>query len=97
MKHHLEQYYSDIDDETWLKLVEYASLNWNDSTTQNQLMAQLLGKKDIAMVVCYILGEANTIQWIHSKIPVLDNLSPIECLENEATIQRLKIALMRMK
>jgi uncharacterized protein (DUF2384 family) len=96
MKHQLEQYYTKADDECWSKLVEYAALHWNDSTTQSQLMAQLLGKKDIAMVIYFTLGEANTNQWIHTKIPVLDNLSPIECLETETTIQRLKIALMRM-
>ena len=88
----LEQYYKG--EESW---IDYSSIfgdDWTDSNTQLQLLNICNGKIDLAKVINYHLGE-QSIKWMSSNIPDLDNLAPIECLEDDKLINRLKVSLIR--
>lgn len=89
----LEQYFSG--EENWIKLSNYCASFWSDSDIQSKLLAYLENRIDLAQVIYYHL-QGNSISWIYSKVPALDNLTPIECLKTEQTTKRLKVCLMRM-
>ncbi|MBW1294978.1 hypothetical protein [Aquimarina litoralis] len=90
----LEQYYDG--DQNWLKFSELFNEIWENTKFQNELLELLNGKVDLARVIYYHNRE-NSIIWLNTKVPALDNLTPIECLNNDLYINRLKVCLMRMK
>ena len=50
---------------------------------------------DLANVICFLVGS-HSLEWINKQIPALDGMTPVECMNSEAGIRRLKAALMRM-
>jgi len=61
------------------------------------LLSKLLDNhEDIAIVICGYFGTESGLKWIKEKIPVLEYLRPIDCLDNENLLKRLKTALMRL-
>jgi len=89
-----EQYYPG--DDEWEEFVNIFAKKYKDENAYQ--LAQLLDNKlDVAIVIYgQIGGLQGSIDWISRKVPVLENLRPIDCLENDVLIKRLKTALMRM-
>ncbi|MHA8112439.1 hypothetical protein ACX122_04850 [Kosakonia cowanii] len=61
-----------------------------------ELALEFGGHKDIATVIYGLLGAEECFEWIHKKIPILDELTPLECIKSVSLMRRLKTALMRM-
>lgn len=92
----LEQYFDSNGSQAWDTLVNLATETyWTNSESQKLLEQSLKNHTDIAKVMYARLGEAS-LQWIHRKVPTLDCLSPLECLETPELIKRLKEGLSRM-
>ena len=88
----LEQYFEG--EEIWIKYSSLFGDDWTNSELQIKLLRICNDHLDIAKVIFYELGEGS-IKWMNSKVPALDNLSPVECLNNEDLIKRLKVCLHR--
>lgn len=80
----------------WIKFAYSFKNEWGICPNQDEIIEQLNGHKDIAMVA-YGINLETTLRWIETKIPALDNLAPKECFENISLLNRLKTMLMRMK
>ena len=81
------------------KWKEYSSIfgdDWIDSDYQKLLLFKLDNRIDLAKVIYYHIRETS-LDWLNKKIPALDELTPLQCLESEKTIDRLKACLMRMQ
>lgn len=92
----LEQYFDSNGNQAWDTLVNLATETyWTNSESQKLLEQTLKNQTDIAKVVYARFGEAS-LEWVHRKVPALDNLSPLACLETPELIKRLKEALSRM-
>lgn len=91
----LEQYWQKSSNENWIDFVKLCKEFWNNSPLQLELLELLKDDKEIAIVVNYRFGN-DSLNWVKSKIQVLDNLAPIECLDVEELKRRLKLALLRM-
>ncbi|MFA4870746.1 MAG: hypothetical protein WC623_21295 [Pedobacter sp.] len=92
----LEQYFDSNGSQAWDTLVNWATETyWTNSESQKLLEQTLKNHTDIAKVMYARLGE-ESLQWIHRKVPALDGLSPLECLETPELIKRLKEGLSRM-
>jgi len=90
----LEYHYSG--DIVWNRILSLAKKEWTNSKSQKQLVYKLKGSSiDMAIVMYAKLGE-ESMDWIFKKVPALENLTPLECLESPALIKRLKECLMRM-
>ncbi|ELN2737663.1 hypothetical protein QDZ16_005065 [Pluralibacter gergoviae] len=89
----LENYYTG--DEKWNDFSGFYSESYLDDTARI-LARELEGHLDIAVVIYGLLGPKESFDWIYKKIPVLDNISPKDCLKSELLLKRLKTALMRM-
>jgi len=86
----LEQYFDSNGSLAWDTLVKLATeTSWTNSESQKLLERSLKNHTDIAKVMYARLGEAS-LDWIHNKIPALDGLSPLECLENTRTYKKTK-------
>ena len=64
------------------------------TSCNKKIQKELNNQIDIGRVVHYHNLEYS-IEWINSKIPALDNLTPLECMENNELTLRLKVCLMR--
>ena len=92
----LEQYFDSSASQGWQALVTWSTENyWTNSDSQKLLEQTLNNHTYIAKVIYARFGEAS-LEWVHSKVPTLDNLSPLSCLETPELIKRLKEALSRM-
>lgn len=92
----LEQYFDSNGSQAWDTLVKLATETyWTNSVSQKSLERSLKNHTYIAKVMYARLGEAS-LDWIHNKVPALDGLSPLECLETPELIKRLKEGLCRM-
>jgi len=91
----LEQFWKDEDINGWKKYVQLCEQFWNGKDYQLDLLKELKYEYEIAVVVNHNLGKSALI-WIYNSIPALENLKPIECLENESLKVRLKMCLWRM-
>ncbi|QIH33856.1 DUF2384 domain-containing protein [Sphingobacterium sp. DR205] len=92
----LEQYFDSSASRGWDTLVKLATeTSWTYSESQKLLEQKLNNHTDIAKVLYALLGE-ESLDWVYRRVPALDGLSPIECLETPETIKRLKEALCRM-
>lgn len=89
----LEKYYPG--DEAWNNYVLTFKKRWKECTFKQELLKQLKNADDIAIVM-YGIGADTTMDWIATPIPALHNLTPIQCLESEQLIRRLKSMLIRM-
>jgi len=90
--HQLEQYFNG--EQSWITYSNNFGDQWTGSDTQSQLLALCNNRIDLAKVIDHHL-RGGSIRWMHSKIPVLDNLTPAECLKDDMLMNRLKECLMR--
>jgi hypothetical protein len=88
----LEQYFKG--EESWNKYSSCFSSNWHNSDFETKLLGYLKNKIDFAQVIYFHLQE-NSINWLNSKVPDLDNLTPMECINDKELINRLKVFLRR--
>ena len=88
----LEQYF--IGEEGWNNYSSISNEFWVESDFQIKITQLLENRIDIAKVVFFHMGEGS-INWLNSKVPALDNLTPLECLEKKQLVKRLKTCLMR--
>lgn len=92
----LEQYFDSSGSKGWNDLVDLATeTSWTNSESQKLLEQKLDNHTDIAKVLYARLGE-ESLDWVYQKVPALDGLSPLACLETPKLIKRLKEALCRM-
>lgn len=92
----LEQYFDSSGSKGWEDLVDLATeTSWTYSESQKLLEQTLNNHTDIAKVLYARLGE-ESLAWVYRKVPALDGLSPLACLETPELIKRLKEALCRM-
>lgn len=68
---------------------------WGNFERQEELLNMVNGDFLIAKPIAYHLGS-NFREWMHSRPPVLEGLSPIECMETKQGRNRLKCCLHRM-
>ena len=68
--------------------------SWKGSHHQLDLLRQLNGQIDLAMVIDW-LTNGGGLHWIQLPIPVLDDLKPLDCLNDDLLLKRLRTALMR--
>ena len=88
----LEQYFKG--EESWIEYSNLFGEDWTNSDFQLKLLEKCNEKLDIAKVIFYHLQE-NSLKWMDSNVPALDNLTPLECLNDEKLINRLKECLHR--
>ncbi len=91
-KYELEQFYKGDDD--WKDYVEFYSKIWNTCNYKDLLLSELGNDLNLAQVVYGIL-EDESLVWINCNIPALDNLKPVECIDDENLKKRLKVVLTR--
>lgn len=89
----LEKYF--CGEEKWLNFSANFGDDWENSDFQKKLLKQLNNKLDLAKVINYHIGKSS-LDWVNKQIPILDGLSPKECLNDLQTEKRLKECLMRM-
>ena len=89
----IEQYYPG--DERWERFVNFYRKKLTDFTSISILSAKLDHHEDLSIVILGLMGDENSISYIETKMDILEGLSPIECLQSENLIKRLKVALLR--
>jgi hypothetical protein len=90
----LEQYYKG--DDSWNKYSSIFGEDWTDSNFQKELLVLVNNQIDLAKVIYYHNTEFS-IKWLNSKVPALDDLTPLECLKDIELTKRLKVCLMRIQ
>jgi len=90
----LEHYYKG--DKSWTKYSNIFGEDWTDSDFQKEILALVNNQIDLAKVIYYHNTEFS-IKWLNSKVPALDNLTPLECLKDIELTKRLKVCLMRIQ
>ncbi|MFD2921479.1 hypothetical protein ACFS6H_17255 [Terrimonas rubra] len=88
---YLEQYYPGEED--WI-LFSDLYRNIPDSAIANKLES-IFKDRSVAIVIAGILGNSS-LEWINKKIPALDNLRPVDCVDDPKLQKRLRTMLMRM-
>jgi len=87
----LENYYAG--DDAWEK---FAKLCRNVETENTKELLALFNN-DVKLVNVIEYRELhNSIYWTKSEIPALNNLRPIDCVNDEMLLKRLKECLLRM-
>lgn len=86
----LEQYYTG--DEEWIR---FSGLYSNTTGSIVSELENILKDRSVANVIDGILGNTSLV-WIYKKVPALDNLRPVDCMDDQALKKRLKTMLMRM-
>ncbi|MCW1148234.1 hypothetical protein [Flavobacterium lacisediminis] len=84
----LEKYYSE---ENWKGF----SITFQSVNAPNDLIMSLNDDEELAKVIFGIL-EKDCNNWLNKNIPALDNLKPLECIEEEHLLKRLKVCLTRI-
>lgn len=87
----LEKYY--LGDDAWKNFYTLYE-NLPDTLHHNKLN-ELFNDITLVKVIEGKMGKT-AMDWIARKIPALDNLRPIDCIDNTALLKRLKTMLMRM-
>ncbi len=88
----LEQYYKG--DKEWLNFVDHFEEKWNNTDEQIKLLRLLDQREDLAKVI-YALTLNNSFSYVRTPIPALKDLTPLQCLQRDDLIKRLKVCLMR--
>ena len=91
-EHKLEQYYPG--DDKWAHFTSL-SADTPDTMFTSRLVAILNGDIFLAKTIEGVVGDSS-MEWIERKIPALDNLTPLNCIDNPMLYNRLKTVLMRM-
>lgn len=81
-------------EESWTTYASYFREHWTDSALQLQLLKICGDRQDFASVIHFHMLEGSIV-WMNSPIPALDHETPLNCLEDEILINRLKVCLMR--
>jgi uncharacterized protein (DUF2384 family) len=90
----LENFYAG--DIAWFALVELIREDyWQETQIQKDLLKKVENKIDLAIVI-YGRVKNDCLDWVDRKIPALENLRPVDCLNNEFRTLRLRECLMRM-
>ncbi|UOK42165.1 MULTISPECIES: hypothetical protein [Flavobacterium] len=84
----LEKYYSE---ENW----KHFSETFQGLNVPNNLIMSLNDNEELAKVIFGLL-EKDSNDWINKSVPALDYLKPLDCLEKENLLKRLKVCLTRM-
>ena len=88
----LEQFFEG--EQSWEEYSKLFGEHWTNSNLQRQLLQLCHERMDLAKVIDYHLGK-QSLEWMKLKVPALDYLTPLECLNDEALTKRLKVCLMR--
>ena len=88
----LEHFYKG--DKEWLQFVKLFEEEWNSTDEQIKLLNLLEQRDDLAKVI-YALALNNSFSYVRTPIPALNDLTPLQCLQREDLIKRLKVCLMR--
>lgn len=87
----LEKYY--LGDDSWK---QFSSMfNDKPNTQLTYELENIFKNIALAKVIENIIGKSS-LNWINKKIPALDNIRPIDCLNSPELLKRLKTMLMRM-
>ena len=87
----LENYY--CGDDAWENFAEICKNIETDNT--KKLLELLNNDVKLANVIEYRLSE-NSLSWITRNIPALNNLKPVDCINDDKLLKRLKECLLRM-
>ncbi|MGH8781194.1 hypothetical protein [Paraburkholderia sp.] len=88
----LENYYSG--DENWDDLEKLVLKEYKDIPEVRKILAKLGEDLGLACVIYATIGHGGAA-WLDRKIPVLDDLRPLDCINDPVLIKRLREALMR--
>ena len=88
----LEEYY--LGDDSWKDFVSHFKSVWENCSFKNELLAEIGGAEDLAMVI-YGTLQGTAIKWIESEVLALEGLSLIQCLNTNNGIKRLCTCLHR--
>jgi hypothetical protein len=92
----LEQFY--IGDEAFLRYVdacrELVGRDWEQWTARTTLCEVCHGDASIGVAIFALAGE-RSVEWMDLEVPVLEGLTPRECLKTGWGRDRLKEALLR--
>ncbi|MCZ3382136.1 hypothetical protein O3S68_07485 [Kosakonia sp. SOY2] len=89
----LEGFYAG--DDRWQRYVALYNKDYFDDNAKF-LASKLNGALDLAVVIYGKRGIKEGIWWIEQHVPMLDNLRPVDCLDDKQLIYRLRECLMRM-
>jgi hypothetical protein len=91
----LEHYYAG--DKDWREFVAVFSEEWKGCPFQEELLDAVGGAVDLAIVIYYQCGNEyeDCLEFMESKVPALNGISPKECLKTDWGIKRLRECLMR--
>lgn len=89
----LEGFYSG--DDRWERYVALYNKDYFDDNAKF-LASKLNGALDLAVVIYGKRGIKEGVWWIEQHVPMLDNLRPVDCLDDKQMIYRLRECLMRM-
>lgn len=81
-------------EENWIRYAELFQDQWDATELQLELLETCNGNVELARVIHFHLAD-NCIDWMHRKIPALDDMKPVDCLETEDLLKKLKGCLMR--
>jgi hypothetical protein len=87
----LENYYAG--DAAWKKMAELCKGIKTRNT--KELLNLLDNDINLVNVIEARVGESSLF-WIKRKIPALNNLRPVDCINNDTLLKRLKECLLRM-
>lgn len=88
----LENYYAG--DEAWNDLEALALKQYKDVPEVQDISEKLGGNLGLASVIYGTIGRRGA-EWLDRKVPALDDLRPLDCINDPALIKRLREALMR--
>jgi hypothetical protein len=61
-----------------------------------KILEKLGGNIELTEVIEGVVGNV-AMDWINRKIPALNDVAPVDCINDEKLIKRLKVMLMRMQ
>jgi hypothetical protein len=88
----LEKYY--LGDEAFARFSKVFAADWDEFPHKDALL-KLVGDIELARPIAHHLGS-DFSEWLHSNVPALDDITPMQCLCSKSGIRRLKSCLMRM-
>ncbi|WP_423393811.1 hypothetical protein [Burkholderia sp. LMG 21824] len=89
----LEQYYAG--DDGWKEFSDLF-VKFKDFQEVQDLAKDLNGQLDLAYTIYWVAGPKSAKKWINSNVPALDNIRPVDCVDNRELLKRLRECLMRM-
>jgi hypothetical protein len=82
-------------DANWKTLVALYEEDYLDDNAR-ELAARLDNQLDMAVIIYGKRGLKEGLWWIEQRVPALDDLKPVDCLNDPTLIKRLRSALTRM-